>query len=147
MPQSPHDLLAVLNRMIICLRFIFGMLCGLAQEVTTIYKLLQQNQHKYFYGTVFENGMCKAICNGISEGYAQFFSQHKSNYDIQNNRFATVDLSATRMILLLNMSNNNGNYPIFQSTFPTFPQPQQQQQHPKKTVAYLLIVGCVVYWY
>ena len=87
----------------------FGMLYGLAQEVTTIYKLLELNQHKCSYGTVFENDMCKAICNGIYKGCEQFFSQHKSNYDIQNNRFATVDLLATRMTLLLNMSNNNIN--------------------------------------
>ena len=41
-PRSPQELLAVLNQMIICLQFMFGMLCGLAQEVTTIYKLLDQ---------------------------------------------------------------------------------------------------------
>ena len=78
--------------------------------------------------TVFENDMCKVIYNGISKGCEQLFSQYKSNFDIQNNRFATVDLAATRMTLLLNMSNNDGNYPIFQSTFLTFTAPQQQQQ-------------------
>ena len=138
MPRSPQGLLAVLNRMIICLTFMFGLLCPLVKEVKTIYQLLDINSHKHAFGTIFENGLCKAICNDISKECDQFFSQHKSNYDIQNNSFATVDLSATQMMLKLNLSNNNGNYPIFQSTYPTFTPPhhhhhqqqQQQQQNP-----------------
>ena len=41
--------------------------------------LLDLNSHKHTYVNIFENGLCKAICNGISKGCDQFFAQHKSN--------------------------------------------------------------------
>ena len=71
--------------------------------------------------------MCKTICNGISKGCESFFSQRKSAYDIQRNYFAAVDLSPTKMSLLMNTTNNETNYPIFMSNVP--PPPPTQHQH------------------
>ena len=68
MPWSPLELIAVLNQMLICLQFMFHRLCRLAQEIISIYQVLENNQHKYIYGAAFENGTCKTICNGISKG-------------------------------------------------------------------------------
>ena len=124
---SPKELLTVLNRMIICLGFFFGNFYMLRSQIQQIYTTLDQLQHKYEYGPVFQNELCKTICNGISKGCVRYFAQRKSGYDIQQNNFATMDLSSTITAIKLNITNNEINFPIFLSTIPK-PPPQYQQQ-------------------
>ena len=50
--------------------------------------------------------------------------------------FATVDLSAICMVLMINISNNTGNYSIFMSTLPTFSPSRQQQQQQQQQQQY-----------
>ena len=127
-PWSPKELLAVLNRMMICLQFFFGNYCILLNQIKLVYTALVRVEHKYVHGYAFQNSLCKRICNGISKGCVWFFQQRKTAYDIQQNQFATVDLSSTIMAINLNMTNNETNFPIFLPDIPKPPPPQYQQQ-------------------
>ena len=102
----------------------------LVQQIQMIYTTLNQIAHRYEHGHGhgFQNGMCKTICNGISEGCVKFFSQRKTAYDIQQNQFTIVDLGPTIMSIQMNHTNNETNFPIFMTNVPPPPPPPYQQQ-------------------
>lgn len=85
----------MLNQKLICLKFLFGFRCALAIKILRIYHNLDKLSHKHTHSDEFEQGMCKTICNDITKGCVDFSEQHTTNYDIQNDKFATVDLSST----------------------------------------------------